>query len=124
MGLRGLFFGLRRLILGLRGLIMGLRGLSFGPERADLGPERGLGGLTNIHMDGWMYGRTFENSPLCPTGHLPFGATAQKCRNAHFLGVRACVWRRLGNNLLSDHCHSALAILHWILLCPSRYPNL
>ena len=49
-----------------------------GSDRADLGPERGLGGLTNIHMDGWMYGRTFENSPLCPTGHLPFGATAQK----------------------------------------------
>ena len=29
-------------------------------------------------MDGRMDGRTYENSPLCPTGHRPFGAAAQK----------------------------------------------
>ena len=33
-----------------------------------------LGGGT----DGWTYGRTSGNSPLCPTGHWPFGAAAQK----------------------------------------------
>ena len=75
--------------MGLRGLIMGLRGLSFGPERADfgfqradfgleradLGPERGLG---EGHMDVRTDVRTSGNSPLCPTGHRPFGAAAQK----------------------------------------------
>ena len=61
--------GLSGLTLGWRGLILGLRGLSLGPERTDNGPERGLGG-----GDGRMSG----NSPLCPTGHRPFGAAAQK----------------------------------------------
>ena len=74
--------------MGLRGLIIGLRGLSFEPERADfgfqranfgleradLGPERGLGGGTYGRTDV----RTSGNSPLCPTGHRPFGAAAQK----------------------------------------------
>ena len=73
--------------MGLRGPIMGLRGLSFRPERADfgfqradfgleradLGPERGLGG-------GRTYVWTSGNSPLCPTGHRPFGAAAQKVK--------------------------------------------
>ena len=27
-------------------------------------------------MDGQMYRRTYGNSPLCPTGHRPFGAAA------------------------------------------------
>ena len=72
--------------MGLRGPIMGLRGLSFRPERADfgfqradfgleradLGPERGLGGDVRTDV------RTSGNSPLCPTGHRPFGAAAQK----------------------------------------------
>ena len=45
----------------------------FGLERANLGPERGLGG-------GRTYVRTDvrNGSPLCPTGHRPFGAAAQK----------------------------------------------
>ena len=71
-GLRELMLGLRGLTLGWRGLILGFRGLSFGPERTDYGPERGRGG------DGRTYGRTSGNSPLCPTGHRPFGAAAQK----------------------------------------------
>ena len=31
--------------------------------------------------EGWTEGRTYGNSPLCPTGHRPFGAAAQKGRN-------------------------------------------
>ena len=58
---------------------MGLRGLSFGPERTDYRPERGLGGgRTDGRTDVRTYGRTSGNSPLCPTGHRPFGAAAQK----------------------------------------------
>ena len=61
-----------------------------GPERADLGPERadlrperaylrskrGLSSLGggDVRTDV----RTSGNSPLCPTGHRPFGAAAQK----------------------------------------------
>ena len=54
------------------------------PERADLGIEmadlrpQGEGGQTDRQMDGRTYGRTSGNSPLCPTGHRPFGAAAQK----------------------------------------------
>ena len=33
-----------------------------------------LRGGAYIRTDGWMSG----NSPLCPTGHRPFGAAAQK----------------------------------------------
>ena len=29
-------------------------------------------------MDGWTDGRSSGNLPLCPTGHRPFGAAAQK----------------------------------------------
>ena len=32
------------------------------------------GGRTDGRTEGWTYG----NSPLCPTGHWPFGAAAQK----------------------------------------------
>ena len=34
-----------------------------------------------------MDGRTYGNSPLCPTGHWPFGAAAQKVE-------RIFVWRK------------------------------
>ena len=34
------------------------------------------GGGTDVRT----YGRTYGNSPLCPTGHRPFGAAAQKGR--------------------------------------------
>ena len=52
---------------------MGPERADLGSERADLGPERGLGG-------GRTYVRTDvrNGSPLCPTGHRPFGAAAQK----------------------------------------------
>ena len=32
------------------------------------------------HTDVRTYGRTYGNSPLCPTGHRPFGAAAQKVK--------------------------------------------
>ena len=58
--------------------------LDLRPERPDLRPERldlrpGLRGLRSfrggmyIRMDGRTYRRTYGNSPLCPTGHRPFG---------------------------------------------------
>ena len=43
------------------------------PESADLEPQWPSG-----EMDGWTEGRTSGNSPLCPTGHRPIGAAAQK----------------------------------------------
>ena len=43
------------------------------PERAKLRP-RGGDGRTDGRTEGW----TSRNSPLCPTGHWPFGAAAQK----------------------------------------------
>ena len=74
----------------MKELILGLRGWSFGPEsertdygpdraylgpdRADLKPDLKPGGRTDRRTDG----RTSVNSPLCPTGHRPFGAAAQK----------------------------------------------
>ena len=49
------------------------------PERADFGAWRGLSSLGgDVWMDVWMDGWTSGNSPLCPTGHRPFGAAAQK----------------------------------------------
>ena len=56
------------------------------PERLNLRPERleklRRGGRmdkrTDGQTDGWTDIRTYGNSPLCPTGHLPFGAAAQK----------------------------------------------
>ena len=74
MGLRGLSFGPERADFGFERA-------DFGLERADLGPERGLGGG---RTDVWTSG----NSPLCPTGHWPFGAAAQK-RNFKILSQSA-----------------------------------
>ena len=37
-----------------------------------------LPGGTNGWTDVWMDGRTYGISALCPTGHRPFGAAAQK----------------------------------------------
>ena len=51
------------------------------PERAKLRPPMAKGGTdgrTDGRMDGRTEGRTSRNSPLCPTGHRPFGAAAQK----------------------------------------------
>ena len=61
-------------------------------ERADLGSERGLGGGTYVRTDV----RTSGNSPLCPTGHRPFEAAAQKanilmnfqCNDQNILTIR------------------------------------
>ena len=33
-----------------------------------------------------MDGQTYENSPLCPTGHWPFEAAAQKARGTNNIG--------------------------------------
>ena len=67
--------GLRRLSFGSEKADFGFQRADFGLERADLGPERGLGGG---RTDGRTDVRTSGNSPLCPTGHRPFGAAAQK----------------------------------------------
>ena len=50
------------------------------PERAKLRPRGGgrTDGRTEGRKDGRTEGRTSRNSPLCPTGHRPFGAAAQK----------------------------------------------
>ena len=36
------------------------------------------GGQMDGRMFGRTYGQTYGNSPLCSTGHRPFGAAAQK----------------------------------------------
>ena len=45
------------------------------PETADLRLQWPKGGG---RKDRKMEGQTSRNSPLCPTGHRPFGAAAQK----------------------------------------------
>ena len=65
--------GLRRLILSLRGLSFRLRGLIFGLRVLILGLRGIIWGLRWFSGDG----QTFRNSPLCPAGHWPFGATAK-----------------------------------------------
>ena len=76
LGLRGLFWGLKgasggELILGLRGLIFCLSGLILG-LRGLIWGLRGALGRTDRQTD------RRNGSPLCPTGHRPFGAAAQK----------------------------------------------
>ena len=70
--LEGLILGLRGVILGLRGLTWGLRGLIWGLRGLIWGLRGALGGDVRTDV------RTSGNSPLCPTGHRPFGAAAQK----------------------------------------------
>ena len=79
LGLTKLILGLIRLILGLKGLILGLRGLIQGLKRLDFKPWRPCG--ADLPTDGRTDGWTSGNSPLCPTGHRPFGAAAQKGLN-------------------------------------------
>ena len=62
---------------------------------------QGGDGRTDVRM----YGQTYGNSPLCPTGHRPFGAAAQKGIVAEALHAfhmtsfkylsRAGLWNRL-----------------------------
>ena len=54
--------------------------LDLRPERLDLRPEAGFVRLEKLPggTDGRTDVRTYGNSPLCPTGHRPFGAAAQK----------------------------------------------
>ena len=75
MGLRGLIWGVQELIWGLRGLILSSRDQISGPSRLDEG-LRPLKGGTEGRTDGRTDGRTYGNSPLCSTGHQPFGAAA------------------------------------------------
>ena len=70
MELKGLILGLRGLILGLRGLILDLRGLIWGLRGAF------RGGQTDRRTD--RQTKVRNGSPLCSTGHRPFGAAAQK----------------------------------------------
>ena len=63
-----LYQGLTGLISGHGGQKTGLRVLVW-----VLNGPRGGG-----RKDGRTEGRTSGNSPLCPTGHRPFGAAAQK----------------------------------------------
>ena len=53
------------------------------PERAKLRPPIATGGgrrdgKTDGRKDGRTEGPTSRNAPLCPTGHRPLGAAAQK----------------------------------------------
>ena len=68
----GLYQGLTGLISGHGGQKTGLRVLVWVLD----GPWGG--GRTDGRKDGRKDGRTSGNSPLCPTGHRPFGAAAQK----------------------------------------------
>ena len=63
-----LYQGLTGLVSGHGGQKTGLRVLVW-----VLNGPRGGGGT-----EGRTEGRTSGNSPLCPTGHRPFGAAAQK----------------------------------------------
>ena len=73
-----------------------------GSERADLGPERGLGGgRTYGRTDVRTYVRTSGNSPLCPTGHRPFGAAAQKGEGE---GEMSLMWESIGHQPLRGRC--------------------
>ena len=65
-----LYQGLTGLISGHGGQKTGLRVLVWVLN----GPQVGGDGRT----EGRTEGRTSGNSPLCPTGHRPFGAAAQK----------------------------------------------
>ena len=67
-----LYQGLTGLISGHGGQKTGLRVLVW-----VLNGPRG-GGQKDGRKDGRTEGRTSGNSPLCPTGHRPFGAAAQK----------------------------------------------
>ena len=62
-------------------LIPGLRGPKSGLRAQLLGHDSQWGG--DVQKDGRMEGRTSGNSPLCPTGHQPFGAAAQKVQSKH-----------------------------------------
>ena len=55
-----------------------MKGLIRGLKRADLRSKRGPSSLRGRRTDRRRYERTSRNSPLCPTGHQPFGAAAQK----------------------------------------------
>ena len=50
----------------------------------------GIWGLRSFG-GGRTYGRTYVrtsgNSPLCPTGHRPFGAAARKRQNSHWISL-------------------------------------
>ena len=68
---------------------LGPEGGSFKSERGDLGPEGVIWGLKEPiwglrSFRGGTYVR--NRSPLCPTGHRPFGAAAQKERVRVALG--------------------------------------
>ena len=71
LGLRGVILGLRGVILGQRGVILGQRGVILGLKELYWAQKASGGGT---------YGQTDirDGSPLCPTGHRPFGAAAQK----------------------------------------------
>ena len=62
-------------IWGLRGPNSSLRLHIWGSDSQD-----SQGGGTEGRKDGRKDGRTSQNSPLCPTGHWLFGATALKGR--------------------------------------------
>ena len=70
-------------------------------------------GRTDGRMDGLKDGRTTKNSPLCPTGHRPFGAAAQKgyieARIGPFL-----VRRERFSNILNHCIHASLRILNHV----------
>ena len=53
-----------------------------GSRRVDLRTKRGLSSFrgTDVRTYRWTDRLTFGNSPLCPTGHRPFGAAAQKAQ--------------------------------------------
>ena len=65
---------------------LGSKRADLGPEgavlrtvlRADLRSKRGPSSLRGRRTDRRRYERTSGNSTLCPTGHQPFGAAAQK----------------------------------------------
>ena len=40
--------------------------------------------------EGWKDGRTSGNSSLCPTGHCPFGAAAQKALDGQWYTMPLC----------------------------------
>ena len=73
-----LYQGLTELISGHGGQKTGLRVLVWVFDGPGGGTDGRKDGRTEGWKDGRTEGRTSGNSPLCPTGHRPFGAAAQK----------------------------------------------
>ena len=113
-GLEGIY-EVRRADLSSQGLNWGLKGLIWwlrGPKSGLRLQNWGFDGQGGGRKDGRTEGRTSRNSPLCPTGHRPFWAAAQKAR------LNMYNYKHYGTLLPNEWCkHKKIGDvweLHWI----------